>query len=201
MIICTYQLFVVHVFAYLATETLYVFTAGRSDLVILKLSRHYEVIIIGTWYEFAHQSSPLSQHTLCESMCINCRSWECRHMHSNLIHDGIYPDLPMHSDNLAEQLWLAILYDGQLLTIKLLQGGAPPNSDYYTRQHGGVTPLHRACAHNNLRSAKIIIKFGAIVAAPSNIGWTPLHDACRFNREAIAKLLLKHQCPTGEPGC
>ena len=38
----------------------------KSDPPLLRLSRHhYEVIIIGTWYEFAHQSSPLSQHTLC----------------------------------------------------------------------------------------------------------------------------------------
>ncbi len=36
---------------------------------LLRLSRHhYVVIIIGTWYEFAHQSSPFSQHTLCESI-------------------------------------------------------------------------------------------------------------------------------------
>ncbi len=35
----------------------------------MRLRRHhYEVIIIDTWYEFAHQSSPLSQHTLCESI-------------------------------------------------------------------------------------------------------------------------------------
>ncbi len=41
----------------------------RSDPPLLRLScHHYEVIIIGTWYEFAHQSSPMSQHTLCESI-------------------------------------------------------------------------------------------------------------------------------------
>ncbi len=40
-----------------------------SDPPLLRLSRHhYQVIVIGTWYEFAHQSSPLSQHTLCESI-------------------------------------------------------------------------------------------------------------------------------------
>ena len=45
-----------------------VFIAGLIH-PFLRLSRHhYEVIIIGTWYEFAHQSSPLSQHTLCESI-------------------------------------------------------------------------------------------------------------------------------------
>ena len=46
-----------------------VFTASLI-YPFLRLSRHhyYEVIIIGTWYEFAHQSSPLSQNTLCESI-------------------------------------------------------------------------------------------------------------------------------------
>ncbi len=55
--------------------------------------------------------------------------------------------------------------------------------------------------NNHLRSAELLIKFGAIVAATTNDGWTPLHWACAYNSKATAKLLLEHHCPTGEPGC
>ncbi len=106
--------------------------------------------------------------------------------------------LSPHSDNLTKQLYQAS-HDQEVL--ELLQRGAPPNSDYYTREQYGFTPLHCACSHNNLRSAELLIKFGAILAATDNDGWTPLHWACIFNSEDIAKLLLEHHCPTGESGC
>ncbi len=116
--------------------------------------------------------------------------------------------LSPHSDHLAKQLYWAIGassygassygYDQEVL--KLLQRGVPPNSDYYTRVHGGYTPLHMACHHNHLR-AELLIKFGAIVATTDNDGWTPLHWACASNSKATAQLLLEHHCPTGEPGC
>ncbi len=107
---------------------------------------------------------------------------------------------PLISDNLAEKLYSASYNGCDQEVLELLQRGAPPNSDYYTRQHGRDTPLHVACIRNHLRSAELLIKFGAILAAKANDGWTPLHDACFFNSEATAKLLLEHHCPTGEPG-
>ncbi len=109
--------------------------------------------------------------------------------------------LSPHSDNLAEQLYVATLYARGQKVLELLQRGAPPNSNYYTIEHGGRTPLHSAYTHNRLRSAELLIKFGAIVTATDNDGWTPLHWACLFNSKAIAKLLLEHHCPTGEPAC
>ncbi len=110
--------------------------------------------------------------------------------------------LSPHSDNLAEQLYWASSSGRDQKVLELLQRGAPPNnSDYYTREKYGETPLHRACVNNYLRSAELLIKFGAIVAATTSSGWTPLHKACAYNSEATAKLLLEHHCPTGEPGC
>ncbi len=110
--------------------------------------------------------------------------------------------LSPHSDNLAKQLWWASIGGRDQEVLELLQRGAPPNSDYYTREHNGWTPLHMACIINNICSAELLIKFGAIVAATDNNGRTSLHKACYHNSEDIAKLLLEHHCPTaGEPGC
>ena len=109
--------------------------------------------------------------------------------------------LSPHSDNLAKQLWLASNGGRDQEVLELLQRGAPPNSDYYTREQRGYTPLHRACVNNHFRIAELLIKFGAIVAPTDNDGWTPLHCACAYNNKATAKLLLEHHCPTGEPGC
>ncbi len=44
-------------------------TAGIIHPFMRLRRHHYEAIIIGTWYEFAHQSSPLSQHTLRDNYC------------------------------------------------------------------------------------------------------------------------------------
>ncbi len=106
-------------------------------------------------------------------------------------------------DYLAKQLYLASKNPGRdQEVLELLQRGAPPNnSDYYTTVQHGDTPLHRACANNNLSSAELLIKFGAIVTATSNSGKTTLHLACFLNRKDIAKLLLEHHHPTGELGC
>ena len=109
--------------------------------------------------------------------------------------------LSPHSDNLAKQLYQASRDGRDQEVLELLQRGAPPNSDYYTREQHGCTPLHRACVHNYLRCAELLIKFGAIVAAAGNDGWTSLHSACLFNSKATARLLLEHHCLTGEPGC
>ncbi len=110
--------------------------------------------------------------------------------------------LSPHSDDLAEQLYRASNGGRDQEVLELLQRGAPPtNSDCYTREQCECTPLHKACANNHLRSAKLLIKFGAIVAATDNNGLTPLHWACSYNRKDTAKLLLEHHCPTGEPGC
>ncbi len=78
---------------------------------------------------------------------------------------GIRNISPYYSDDLAQQLWLANLDGHNQEVLVLLQRGAPPNSDHYTRQHHGVTPLHRACHYNHHRSAELLIKYGAIVAA------------------------------------
>ena len=110
--------------------------------------------------------------------------------------------LSPHSDYLAVQLYYASSCGHDQEVLELLQRGAPPNnSDYYTREQRGYTPLHRACVNDNLRSAELLIKFGAIVAATDNDGCIPLHDVCLLNSKATAKLLLEHHRPTGEPGC
>ena len=109
--------------------------------------------------------------------------------------------LSPHSDYLARQLWWASRGGRDQEVLELLQRGVPPNSDYYTREKDGYTPLHRACACNHLHIAELLIKFGAIVAATTNYGWTPLHCACLYNSKATAKLLLEHHCRTGEPEC
>ncbi len=110
--------------------------------------------------------------------------------------------LSPHSDDLAEQLYRASEIGRDQKVLELLQRGAPPNnSDYYTREQDGYTPLHTVCTGNHIRSAELLIKFGAIVAATDGQGWTPLHSACICNSKDIAKLLLEHHCPTGEPGC
>ena len=83
--------------------------------------------------------------------------------------------------------------------LELLRRGAPPNSDYYTRELNGLAPLHWACVKKHVRSAEILIKFGAIVVGTSDNGWTPLHWACFYNSKDTAKLILEHHCPTGEP--
>ncbi len=86
--------------------------------------------------------------------------------------------------------------------LELLQKGVSPNnSDYYNREHDGATSLHMACAKNHIRSAELLIKFGAIVASTDNDGWTPLHWECSNNRKATTKLLLEHHCPTGDLEC
>ncbi len=103
-----------------------------------------------------------------------------------------------HSDRLAKQLYYASHNGRDQEVLELLQRGTPPNSDYYTIEHGGDTPLHVACASDHIHSAELLIKFGAIVAATANNGWTPLHRACYWNSTATAKLLLNH-CSIGEP--
>ncbi len=108
--------------------------------------------------------------------------------------------LSPHSDNLiAQQLFWASWNGRDQEVLELLQRGVPPNSDYYTREKHGITPLHWACTENHIRSAELLIKFGAIVAATDSSGKTPLHNACVFNSKDTAKLLLEHHCPTGEP--
>ena len=109
--------------------------------------------------------------------------------------------LSPHSDNLAHELYWASWNGRDQEVLELLQRGAPPNSDYYTKEQYGRTPLHQACAYNHLRSAELLIKFGAIVAATNYNGWTPLHLACAYNSKNTAKLLLEHHCPTCESGC
>ncbi len=106
--------------------------------------------------------------------------------------------LSPNSDNLAKQLYWASYKGRDQEVLELLQRGAPPNSDYYTREQYGITPLHAACTYNHRHSAKLLIKFGAILAATDNDGWTPLHTA---KTKDTAKLLLEHHCPTGKPGC
>ncbi len=105
----------------------------------------------------------------------------------------------LHSDYIAKQLYYASRDGLDQVVLELLQRGAPPDNDYYTRVHDGYTPLHPACAYNHIRSAELLIMFGAIVAATNEHGWTPLHAACVNNRKDIAKLLLEHHCPTGRP--
>ena len=111
-----------------------------------------------------------------------------------------------YSDDLAKQLYYACAsrashYGHDREVLELLQRGVPPNnSDYYTREQRGYTPLHRACELLP-RTADLLIKFGAIVAATDNVGWTPLHYACNNNSKATAKLLMEHHCPTGERAC
>ena len=107
-----------------------------------------------------------------------------------------------YSEDLAEQLYLASEDGRDQEVLELLERGAPPNnSDYYTREHYGYTPLHIACRNNHPHSAELLIKYGAIVAATDYYNFTPLHSACFNNSKTCAELLLKHGFPKGEPGC
>ncbi len=114
-------------------------------------------------------------------------------------HDGSY--VPFNSDYLASKLYWSSCNGHEQEVLELLQRGAPPNSDYYTREEDGHTPLHTACVNSHLGSAELLIKFGAIVAAFDKRGWTPLHWVCDSNSKDTVQFLLEHNCPTGEPGC
>ena len=86
--------------------------------------------------------------------------------------------------------------------LELLERGVPPNnSDYYTREKKGLTPLHIACYYNHHYSAELLIKYGAIAAATTKYNRTSLHSACITNSKKCAELILEYGCPKGEPGC
>ncbi len=56
--------------------------------------------------------------------------------------------LSPYSDNLANELWWTSVGGRDQEVFELLQFGAPPNSDYYTRKHNGYTPLHMTCINH-----------------------------------------------------
>jgi ankyrin repeat protein len=58
-----------------------------------------------------------------------------------------------------------------------------PNED-------GRTPLHSACARNDLERAVDLLSFGADVNLTGKLGNTPLHLAVSKNNEALVKILV-----------
>ena len=103
-----------------------------------------------------------------------------------------------HSDDLAEQLWQASYHGRHSEVLDLLQRGAPPDSDYYNKEHGGQSPLFAACWGNPPFSAEYLIKWGANVSFTTEDGFTPLMTASCWHNTDCVKLLLDYHSPTGE---
>ena len=103
------------------------------------------------------------------------------------------------SDHLAEQLWVASWKGQDIDVLRLLQRGAPPQSDYYQRERGGQSPLWVACSRNHPPSADYLLKWGASVTITTPRGSTPLHAS--YGSMDCVRLLLDHHSPTGKPNC
>ena len=85
--------------------------------------------------------------------------------------------------------------------LDLLQRGAPPDSEYYSKQYVGRSPLYAACMENHLLSAEYLLKWGAKVSTTSDHRETPLIAASIYQHTDCVKLLLDHHSPTGESVC
>ena len=106
-----------------------------------------------------------------------------------------------HSDYLAEQLYWASVSGQDSHVLDLLTRGAPTDSDWYTRERSGLTPLMEACESNHPLTAEHLLKWGAAVDARDKNNNTALHYAYVNNAADCVRLLLAHNSPTGEPGC
>ena len=105
------------------------------------------------------------------------------------------------SDDLSEQLWQASKDGCDNEVLRLLQRGAPPDSEYYQRAHEGQSPLHVSCYYNHPLSAEYLLKWGASVTTINKWGSTPLHAASSDHSMDCVILLLEHNSPTGESEC
>ena len=105
-------------------------------------------------------------------------------------------------DDLAYQLYLASAngQDGEVLD--LLQRGAPPNSDYYSKalECKGRSPLHWACYRKHSLNTEYLIKWGARLCDTDSSGYTPLHWACAVNSMDCVRVLMRNYSPIGELG-
>ena len=106
-----------------------------------------------------------------------------------------------HSDDLAYQLYNASIAGQDSRVLDLLTRGAPTDSDWYTRERSGLTPLMQACARNHLLTAEHLLKWGAAQDTRNENNNTALNFACACNATDCVRLLLAHNSPTGEPGC
>ena len=80
-----------------------------------------------------------------------------------------------------------------------MERGVDPNSDWYSRENKGLTPLIWACSNNHPITAKYLLQWGARVDTRDEGNWIALHHACYFNNIDCVKVLLAHNSPTGEP--
>ena len=74
-----------------------------------------------------------------------------------------------------------------------------PDSNFYTREHYGETPLMMACWYNHPLIAEHLLNWGAQVDAKTVSNSTALHYACLYNSAECVKVLLAHNSSTGEP--
>ena len=56
------------------------------------------------------------------------------------------------------------------------------------------TPLHLACQEGHLACVLALLKAGASVSLPDNIGYLPIHTAARRNRVETVRTLLDYDC-------
>ena len=63
--------------------------------------------------------------------------------------------------------------------------------DVNTPQADGMTALHWAAYHDDLETAKLLVRAGANVKAANRYGVTPLSLACTNGNAAMVELLLE----------
>jgi ankyrin repeat protein len=65
-------------------------------------------------------------------------------------------------------------------------------ADVNAKDGEGNTALHLSAYRGHLVIAQILIRNGATMRMPNNLGYTPLHCAVERNCLAIVKLLIEH---------
>ena len=70
----------------------------------------------------------------------------------------------------------------------------PPLSYLHGHQmdEDGSTPLHYACADNNIKIAELLLKKNATPNIQDAAGWSPFHTAASSRHFVLCKLLLKY---------
>lgn len=113
-----------------------------------------------------------------------------------------HPDINVRTNQGLSALHAAIGHPACVRV--LLENGA----DIESVDNNGYSPLYRACYHNSIQSAVILLQFGANVNITaknliSKIEWTPLHEAVHNDNVDLVRLLLQNgalpNTPNDEP--